>query len=214
VSRLEQRAKTLLDLPQIRARFGLSRKGQHMLAAVILRTEPAEPDRNGALILRMSYNGDHALTLFSGVYTPIVGTLTINPNSILKIVFRNSDVWPVFEQCVDRCVYSFQGHFQEVTRIHDRFRALTTSRDNLYALIGVMRGHDVLTATQANETYKQLKAARQDGEPLTLYSLFQCAQVAVMKHHTAGDAPERLRDLLTFATFTAKNVNKYQEPFK
>jgi len=202
MTHLEDRSKELMPEHIVySARYGVSRHGQNFFGCIILATKNGE--HRGALAVRMAYNGDYALTLASGVYLPTYDTVTLSPESFISLSLRSQDIQPKFEEAVDRTIYAFKGHFAQVRRQFSLFRPIKFTRDSCYGILGVLRGRDILTSTQANEAFKQLE--KYEPRYVSLYTLFNCAQAGIFKHNKAGDLPERLVQLYKFVS---KNITK------
>lgn len=193
---IQERIKDLLRAQKIAERFGLSRKGQHMMAVCVFATE--HPGHQGALAVRMAYNGDHVLTLCSGLFVPSDDVVVINPASLRKVTFRNSNVWPVYQAETDAAVYSFKGYYDDLNTRLAVLKALPISTDRGYQLLGLAIGHKVITHTQGSDALRRWRGDAGEPDRRDLYRLFQCCIQGVHSSNTAGEGVERLCDVLTF----------------
>lgn len=158
-------------------RYGLNKRGSQLFAVLTARREDwAEGSNTVAFGFRGSIDKSLSEAVVSGSRVFICDNLAFNGSSFRKARKNTLNVWDDVKEMVIDAVDRLDENFQVTQKMLDDLRERPCSRDDGYKALGLCRGHEWITSSQANRAMREWKDSRFDhedfkgGHALALYN--------------------------------------------
>lgn len=149
-----------LRLDVVHEEFALNQTGQQMFHVARLDTGTGESGM--AIGLRQSYDKSLALGVVSGAQVFVCSNLCFS-GSAFKVMRKNTtNVWSDFKALIRAQIATAGDSFTTMQVDMAALKAVPCGKRWGYALLGVMRGENLLTSTQANVAYGDWDEPRHD----------------------------------------------------
>jgi hypothetical protein len=138
--------------------YGLNEKGDQLFALLTLDT--GNPEHGLSIGLRQSYNKSLALGVAIGAQVFVCDNLAFS-GSAFKVVRKNTvNVWPDFRNLLRAQISDALPQYRKLESDFGRMKEIPCSIDRGFSVLGMMVGHELLTAQQASVAFGDWREPR------------------------------------------------------
>ena len=181
----------------VKEQYGLAREGQRMFG--VFQYKNGQPDIGMAIGFRNSYDKSMSAGLAIGAQVFVCDNLCFH-GDIVVMRKHTKNILEDFQSELIQAVYKSLGNFDLVVNSMNRMKTIDITDDDAYKAVGLLAGHEVLTSTEINETFRQWRKPSYEAfQGRTLYSLYNAATCALRDAppHRVYEAHTELHKTLT-----------------
>lgn len=161
----------------VKEQYGLGREGQRLFGVFQFRN--GQPDMGMAVGFRNSYDKSMSAGLCIGAQVFVCDNLAFN-GDIVVMRKHTKNVLEDFQAELIQAVYKSVNNFDLVVNAMARMKTIDITDDDAYKAIGMLAGHEILTSTEVNETFRQWRKPSYDAfADRNVYSLYNAATCAL-----------------------------------
>ena len=183
---VKDRVDTLFNFPLVNEQYALARKENHMFG--LLAYDTGVYGRSFGVGLGNSKDRSLSLRSCGGAQVNVCTNTCMSGDSFVEVRRHTKNVWKTFTSNFDEALEKMLKDFENMNREFELMENDSISQREGYALIGVMRGENVLLPQQETFALKAWDEPEQkEFEPRNLWSLYNACTEG-----TKHNAPDRV----------------------